>query len=102
MNPLDQLKEDINKLEQNNGAMAAIVQVPIARANELLGYSMQEWELWSKGWLTKGEIQKMFTNKKNIGSAALGGLILGYCKIHVAENFAQDVPEVTFIQELKQ
>jgi len=93
---LDRIKHAIRKAEEDEGAVAKIVQVPIRLANEFLGWEKDDWEENSGGWLSRErcyELSNLFliegvTAIETWGLDALPA-------IKVARDVKQDVTEVT-------
>ena len=97
-NPLEQLKEDIRALQDRERKWAAVVQVPLDRANDIVGMDAQRWREGSRGFLSENEIDDILSRTFAEGPSALTGLTFGVTRITVASRVEDDCDELTILE----
>lgn len=101
LNPLTQLIEDISVLEEREGKWAALVQVPLARANTLLGLSQLEWREGFSGFVSDDDIGDLMRKTGRDGAHALSGLTVGYVtRLKVSDGVKGNCKELTILAGL--
>jgi hypothetical protein len=73
-NPLEQLKNDIRALQERERIWAALVQLPLNRAYDLVGMNAQRWRDGSQGLLSEYEIDDILNRTTAKGPTGLNGL----------------------------
>ena len=100
LNPLTQLIEDLDTLEEREGKWAALVQVPLARANTLLGMSKLEWREGSGGFVSDDDITDLMRKTGRDGAHALSGLTIGVTRLKVSDGVKGNCRELTILAGL--